>query len=107
MSTRAMNTVRGTAVAALLLLPAFANAEPIKLKLAMFSSDKEMTWVTTIKPWADAVNTAGKGIIEIDEFPNGALDVLCRSSRKSCSTGWPTSHSSSPASPPGAFPTMK
>ena len=54
-------------------LSATAYAEPIKLKLAMFSSDTEMTWVTTIKPWADAINKDGKGIIEIDGYPNGAL----------------------------------
>ena len=39
----------------------------------MFSSDKEMKWVKTIKPWMEAVNAAGKGIIEIDGYPNGAL----------------------------------
>ena len=50
-----------------------ANADPVKLKLAMFSADTEMTWVEVIKPWADQVNAAGKGVIEIDEFPNGAL----------------------------------
>ena len=55
------------------LLAGAAIAEPIKLKLAMFSADTEMTWVTVIKPWADQVNAAGKGIVEIDEFPNGAL----------------------------------
>ena len=52
---------------------AFGQAEPVKLKLAMFSADTEMTWVKVIKPWADAVNAAGKGIVEIDMFPNGAL----------------------------------
>ena len=55
------------------LLAGAAIAEPIKLKLAMFSADTEMTWVTVIKPWADQVNAAGKGIVEIDEFPTGAL----------------------------------
>jgi TRAP-type C4-dicarboxylate transport system substrate-binding protein len=50
-----------------------ASAEPVKLKLAMFSADSEMTWVSTINPWADAVNAAGIGIIEIDKYPNGAL----------------------------------
>jgi TRAP-type C4-dicarboxylate transport system substrate-binding protein len=61
------------AAVALALLPIAAKADPVKLKLAMFSSDTEMTWVSTIKPWMDAVNAAGKGIVEIDGFPNGAL----------------------------------
>ncbi len=61
------------AIAALAMLPISAKANPVKLKLAMFSSDTEMTWVTTIKPWMDAVNAAGKGIVEIDGYPNGAL----------------------------------
>ena len=56
-----------------LLVPLTAKADPQKLKLAMFSADTEMTWVAAIKPWADAVNKAGAGIIEIDEYPNGAL----------------------------------
>lgn len=50
-----------------------ARAEPVQLKLAMFSADTEMTWVKVIKPWAEAVNDAGKGVVEIDLFPNGAL----------------------------------
>lgn len=61
------------AIAALAMLPIAAKADPVKLKLAMFSSDTEMTWVTTIKPWMDAVNAAGKGVIQIDGYPNGAL----------------------------------
>jgi TRAP-type C4-dicarboxylate transport system substrate-binding protein len=50
-----------------------ARSEAVHLKLAMFSADTEMTWVTVIKPWADAVNAAGQGIVQIDAFPNGAL----------------------------------
>lgn len=58
---------------ALLLSSVAAHADPVRLKLAMFSVDTEMTWVAVIKPWADEVNKAGKGVIQIDEFPNGAL----------------------------------
>lgn len=50
-----------------------ALAEPVTLKLAMFSADTEMTWVKVIKPWADEVNKAGAGVIVIDPYPNGAL----------------------------------
>ena len=66
-------TLLRAAVVALAMLPVATKADPVKLKLAMFSSDTEMTWVTTIKPWMEAVNAAGKGIIEIDGYPNGAL----------------------------------
>jgi TRAP-type C4-dicarboxylate transport system substrate-binding protein len=61
------------AAVASLAMAAAANADPVKLKLAMFSPDTEMTWVTSLKPWADAVNKDANGVIEIDLYPNGAL----------------------------------
>lgn len=67
-----IEAIRGGSIA-LLLSGVAAHADPVKLKLAMFSADTEMTWVKVIKPWADQINKAGKGIIQIDEFPNGAL----------------------------------
>ena len=70
---RPSRSMLGLALAALLVAASAAHADPVKLKLAMFSADTEMTWVKVIKPWADQVNEAGKGIVEIDEFPNGAL----------------------------------
>jgi TRAP-type C4-dicarboxylate transport system substrate-binding protein len=69
MRARAVSVIVTVFVA---LAPA-AQADPVKLKLAMFSADTEMTWVTSLKPWADAVNNAAKGAIVIDEYPNGAL----------------------------------
>lgn len=57
----------------LLTLPTISRADPVRLKLAMFSADTEMTWMAVIKPWADAVNAAGQGVIQIDPYPNGAL----------------------------------
>jgi TRAP-type C4-dicarboxylate transport system substrate-binding protein len=50
-----------------------SRAQQMTLKLAVFSPDTEMTWVKVLKPWADAVNAAGKGVVQIDMFPNGAL----------------------------------
>jgi len=50
-----------------------ANAEPIKLKFAIFTPDNEMTFITTFKPFADAVNRDAGGTIQVDLFPNGAL----------------------------------
>jgi TRAP-type C4-dicarboxylate transport system substrate-binding protein len=57
----------------LLASVASAAADPVTLKLAMFSADTEMTWVKVIKPWAERINETGKGIVQIDMYPNGAL----------------------------------
>jgi hypothetical protein len=46
----------------LVLLPAIANAYPITLKLAFFSSDRSTTYLASVKPFVDAVNTEGKGL---------------------------------------------
>ena len=40
---------------------------------AVFTPDKEQTFLTVMKPWAEAVNKEAAGAIEIDLFPNGAL----------------------------------
>src|SRR5262245_2963644 len=50
-----------------------ARAEPVKLKFAFLTGETERTWTTTIKPFIDAVNKDGKGIIEIEAFTNGSL----------------------------------
>lgn len=48
-------------------------AEPIKLKMATFSPDTERLYNTVKKPFAEAVNKAAGGAIEIELYPNGAL----------------------------------
>jgi len=50
-----------------------AFAQSTKLKFAIFTPDKEQTFVTTFKPFAEAVNKEAKGVIEIELYPNGAL----------------------------------
>jgi TRAP-type transport system periplasmic protein len=50
-----------------------ARSEPIKLKFAFFTGETERTWTTTIKPLIDAINAEGKGVLEIEAYPNGAL----------------------------------
>jgi TRAP-type C4-dicarboxylate transport system substrate-binding protein len=60
-------------VFAVCAVPALAVADPVHLKLAFFGPDTEMTYVTTLKPFADAVNKDANGLIQIDTFPNGAL----------------------------------
>jgi len=67
---RAMSTV---AVLFGTTMGASASAEAVKLKFAIFVPDTEQTYLTVFKPFAEAVNKEGAGIVEIDLFPNGAL----------------------------------
>ena len=63
------------------LLPFPAGAAPIKLKFSFFSSDREYAYESVVKPFVNAVNLEGKGIVEIELFPSGALG------RELCTTG--------------------
>ncbi len=56
-----------------LLPPLVASAAPIELKLAFFPSDKTATYRYGVKPFVDAVNAEGKGLVAIKVYPNGAL----------------------------------
>jgi TRAP-type C4-dicarboxylate transport system substrate-binding protein len=66
-----MRTLFAAAVVLACSLP--AAAQPAKLKFAVFTPDKEQTFLTVMKPWAEAVNKEAAGAVEIDLFPNGAL----------------------------------
>lgn len=68
-----LNIVARCAALILLLLPATSVAEPVKLKLAYFTSDRTPTYQAGIKPFIDAVNTEGRGSIEIEPHVSGAL----------------------------------
>jgi TRAP-type C4-dicarboxylate transport system substrate-binding protein len=57
----------------LALLPVTSAAEPIKLKLSFFSSDRALLYKGGVKPFVDAVNSEGEGIVEIEVFFAGAL----------------------------------
>ena len=60
-------------VLALALLPTMATAEPIRLKLAFFSSDSNHLYLSAVKPFVDAVNSEGKGRVVIDVYLSGEL----------------------------------
>jgi TRAP-type transport system periplasmic protein len=60
-------------IAAALLLPSAAGAEPVKLKLSYYTSDREMIYRIAVKPFIDRVNAAAKGIVEIEPFTSGSL----------------------------------
>lgn len=57
----------------LIMAPAMAAAEPIKLKLAFFSSDRSVLYLAGIKPFVNAVNTAAKDLIHIDVYFSSEL----------------------------------
>jgi TRAP-type transport system periplasmic protein len=62
----------GSAITVALVAP-ISLAQAPKFKFAVFTPDKEQTFVTVMKPFAEAVNKDAGGTCEIDLFPNGAL----------------------------------
>jgi TRAP-type C4-dicarboxylate transport system substrate-binding protein len=58
---------------AIVLAPLAAGAEPIKLKLAYFSSDQANLYKIAIKPFVDAVNDDERGGLKIETYPGGSL----------------------------------
>jgi TRAP-type C4-dicarboxylate transport system substrate-binding protein len=55
------------------LSPIATVAEPIKLKMAYYSSDREPPFVAVMQPFADAVNKEAKGLVEIVPYSGGTL----------------------------------
>jgi TRAP-type transport system periplasmic protein len=68
-----INAIARCLAIAFALLPIATVAEPIKLKMAYFASDQELPYIAVLKPFADAVNNAAKGIIEIESYSGGVL----------------------------------
>jgi TRAP-type C4-dicarboxylate transport system substrate-binding protein len=66
-------TLARCATIALILLPFAALGEPIKLKLAYFSSDQTKSYTMAIKTFVDAVNADEEGGLTIESYPGGAL----------------------------------
>ncbi len=61
------------AAIAFALVPLTASAEPVKLKFAFFASDREFAYDGVVKPFVNAVNLEGKGVVEIELYPGGLL----------------------------------
>ena len=61
------------AIFALALTPALAAGEPITLKLSFFASEQSDAYRDGVKPFVDAVNAEGKGLVTIKVYPKGAL----------------------------------
>jgi TRAP-type C4-dicarboxylate transport system substrate-binding protein len=53
-----------------------AAAEPIVLKFSFFTSDRSNIYQDEIKPFVDAVNDEGKGLIEIKMYFSGAISAV-------------------------------
>ena len=68
-----MPMLKVTLAACSLFVAGSATAQATKLKFAVFTPDKEQTFVTVMKPFAEAVNKDAAGTVEIELFPNGAL----------------------------------
>ena len=67
--------ITGLTAALLTLMSFFAMAEPIQLKLSFFSSEHSETYQYGVKPFVDAVNAEGKGLLAIKVYPDGALST--------------------------------
>src|SRR5665213_2324452 len=61
------------ALLSFVLSPCVALADPIELKLALFSSDRSMTYLAAVKPFVDAVNSEGGGLVQIVLYAGGVL----------------------------------
>ena len=64
------------AATVLILLPAMAAAEPTKLKLSFYTSDRSNIYQNSIKPFVEAVNHDGQGLIEIEVYFGGTINKV-------------------------------
>lgn len=60
-------------IAAALLLPTAAIADPIARKLSFFTSDQSVAYRAAVKPFVDAINQDGSGLLHIDVYLSGIL----------------------------------
>jgi TRAP-type C4-dicarboxylate transport system substrate-binding protein len=60
-------------VLSMMVWPTASFAEPIKLKLSYFTSNREVIYRTAVKPFVDAVNSAANGSVQIDTYVSGVL----------------------------------
>jgi TRAP-type C4-dicarboxylate transport system substrate-binding protein len=65
--------IRSIAIMMAMIVPAAASADPIKLKFAFFTSDRASIYLAGIKPFVDAVNAEGEGLLQIELYFSGAL----------------------------------
>ena len=99
-----MKFAKSILIAALACAAGLAQAQPVKLKFAVFSPDSERLYNTVKKPWAEAVNKAAGGTIDIEIFPNGALGRAPQQQAQMVLDGVADIGFIVPAFTPGRFP---
>lgn len=57
------------------------------LRLSYFGGPQGTTYAKAIKPWVDAINAEGEGVLKIDAFPGGALVKNPRGQAKALTDG--------------------
>jgi TRAP-type transport system periplasmic protein len=67
------STLAGSLVTALAAMSFAAVAQPVKLTFSYYTSDREVIYLSAVKPFIDSVNAAANGLIEIDAFTSGSL----------------------------------
>lgn len=73
----------GGVLAIALTLPSPAPAKPIQLKLSFFASERGETYRYAVRPFVDAINVQGKGLLAIDVKSNGGRgQVLAEQPRR-------------------------
>ena len=61
------------ALAIMLLLPSMVVAQPVELKLSFFASEQIDTFQFGVKPFVDAVNAEGRGVVAVKVYADGKL----------------------------------
>jgi TRAP-type C4-dicarboxylate transport system substrate-binding protein len=59
---------------ALSLLPALAAADPVTLKFSFVTSDRSSLYQCFVKPFVDAVNADGTGVVQVNVYFSGAIN---------------------------------
>lgn len=93
-----------SALVAVLATLGSARAQEVTLKLSAFIPAQAPTFAQVIKPWVDAINADGKGIIKIDTFPGGTLGGNPGLQPKMVTDGIADIALVIPAASPGRFP---
>ncbi len=65
--------IKWIALTLLALVPALAAADPVTLKLSFITSDRSSIYQCYVKPFVDAVNADGAGIVQIKVYFSGAI----------------------------------
>jgi TRAP-type C4-dicarboxylate transport system substrate-binding protein len=79
-------------------------AEPIVLKLSFFTSDRELAFQAAIKPFIDAVNEEGEGLVRVEAHTGGKLGQNFRNQAETVLQGTADIAFVNPGLTPARFP---